>query len=330
MPLCRLSGNTMEFRKLISFGKNSYVISLPKHWVKQNNLQKGALLSVDVRDTNLLVSPHDLKESEEREISIQIDGKSVRRLQREIISAYINDYKSITLYGEEMKEKAKEIQATIQNLMALEVMEQTSKKIVARDFLNMDNISITNLIRKIDVILRSLLEDCINMFEEDTYDSIYHRDQDVNRLSFLVFRVIEFGLRNPSFMYKKHNLRSHDMLHLWWFVFNLEGAADETKRIARYMRGVKLKKSEQAFLVDLLRNTKEAYIKVMKSFYQKDAEIAHAILELKTDRVKQCEDFYLANKDLDFVGSLAERVKSIVNIVHNLGRVVYQADFTVK
>ena len=322
---------TMDYRKLISFGKSSYVVSLPKSWVKQNKLKKGDLLYFDEQDQGLLLSIHnEAQEKKEKEITIPIDGKSIRRVQREIISAYIKDYKSITLVGEELKDKAKEIQATIQNLMALEVMEQTSRKIVARDFLDMNTISIFNLLRKIDVIIRAMIEDCETMFTEDNYENIYHRDNDVNRLSFLIFRVIEFGLNNPSFMYKKHNLTSQNLLNLWWFIFNLETVGDEVKRIARYMLQVKLDKKQQERFLKILREAKNGYLQMMKSFHSNDENLAHSVLESKEDIIKECDLFYLNNKKVENVGLLVEKIKAMINVVHNLGRVIYQYGFTSK
>ncbi len=317
---------SLEYRKLISFGKNSFVISLPKSWVRQNNLQKGALIYVDERENNLVLSIGNRQETQERVKEIPVDGKSIRRLKREIISSYIKDYKVITLFGDELKDKAKEIQDTIQNLMALEVMEQTSKKIVARDFLDMNNISLINLIRKIDVIIRAMVEDCEKMFLEDDYESISHRDNDINRLTFLVFRVVEFGLNNSSFMYKKHNLTSQKLLTYWWGVFHLESIGDDVKRISRHMRNIALDAKQKERFLKLFAFAKESYLKVLKGFYSEDLELVHDVLDLKEELIGDCEEFYQDNKKVESVGLLMERLKSMVTEVYSLGRVIYQSD----
>lgn len=319
----------MEYRKLISFGKSSYVVSLPKSWVVQNKLKKGDLLYFDEKEKDLILSIQSGGgDKKEKEIIINVDGKSVRRIQREIISAYIKDFKSIVLLGDELKDKAKDIQATIQNLMALEVMEQTSRKIVARDFLDMNTISIYNLIRKVDIIIRAMIEDCEKMFEEDNYDNISHRDNDINRLSFLIFRAIEYGFTNSSSVYKKQNLTSLDLHNLWWFVFNLETIGDEVKRIARYTRDVKLTKPQQNQFLRILADAKEGYLKMMKAFHTHDVDIAHNVLETKGEVLRNCEEFYSANKKIENVGLLIERIKSMITTTHNLGRVIYQQSLT--
>ncbi|MBS3139253.1 phosphate uptake regulator PhoU, partial [Candidatus Woesearchaeota archaeon] len=177
----------MEYRKLISFGKSSFVISLPKTWVNGNKLKKGDTVFLDERNADLLLSPKEVNlEEEQKEITIEVDGKPVRRIQREIITAYVMHYKTIILVGNEIKDKAKDLQEFIQNLVALEIMEQTSRKIVAKDFLNMNDLSTDNIIRKMDIVTRAMLEDCKNMFTDDVYENINHRDNDVNRLRFLM------------------------------------------------------------------------------------------------------------------------------------------------
>ncbi|MBI2103259.1 phosphate uptake regulator PhoU [Candidatus Woesearchaeota archaeon] len=316
----------MEYRKLISFGKNSFVVSLPKSWVRRNNLLKGALVYVEEQDNNLLLGLGDRQEIQEKAKEISVDGKSVRRLKREIITAYIKDYKTITLFGEELKDKAVEIQNTVQNLMALEVMEQTSRKLVARDFLDMNNISIINLVRKIDVIIRAMMEDCEKMFVEDDYESIFHRDNDINRLTFLIFRVVEFGFNNSSYIYKKQNLNSHKLLTYWWSVFHLEAIGDDVKRIARYMRTTPLDPKQRERFIKLLVSAKENYLRVLKGFYAEDVELVHAVLDLKEKLISDCELFYQDNKKVENVGLLIERLKSMITGVYSLGRVIYQSD----
>ena len=157
----------MEYRKLISFGKNSFVVSLPKSWVRQNKLVKGDLIYIEESGGNLLLKPKQEKVEQDLSVVINIDGKEIKQVRREIFGAYIQNNTTITLRGNGIKDKAKSLQDIIQNLVALEVMEQTSKEIVAKDFLNIDSVSVESVIRKIDIIIRSMFEDCQNMFNED-------------------------------------------------------------------------------------------------------------------------------------------------------------------
>ncbi|HEX54596.1 MAG TPA: AbrB/MazE/SpoVT family DNA-binding domain-containing protein, partial [Candidatus Altiarchaeales archaeon] len=37
----------MEYRKLQITGKSTFVISIPKEWIKRNNLRKGDILQIE-------------------------------------------------------------------------------------------------------------------------------------------------------------------------------------------------------------------------------------------------------------------------------------------
>ena len=212
----------MEYRKLISFGKNSFVISIPKPWVRQHKLKKGDVIYVDETNNNLILHPNYEDKEDDKEIVIPINGKSLKHIHREIIAAYVHNYKRIKLIGSDIKDKATKIQEMIQKLVALEIVEQDSKKIIATDFLNVKDISLEQMTKKMAVISKSMLCDCKNMFNEDTYSSIYLRDKDINKFRFLVYRIVWYGLENPSAALKLFKLNQMGLFNNWWLSFSIE------------------------------------------------------------------------------------------------------------
>ncbi|MEK6938507.1 MAG: phosphate uptake regulator PhoU [Nanoarchaeota archaeon] len=184
----------MEYRKLISFGKSSFVVSMPKSWVNQNKLKKGDLIYLEESGQNLLLSKSDIKKEEENKTKvIAIDGKNINLIAREVNSSYILNFKTIVLKGKEIKDRIKEIQEIFQNLIALEVMEQTANTIVAKDFLNMEQVSVEEIIRKMDIITRTMMKESFGALTSDNYENINQRDKDVNRLYFLLYRTILYN-----------------------------------------------------------------------------------------------------------------------------------------
>lgn len=317
----------MEYRKLISFGKSSFVVSLPKSWVVQNKLKKGDLISFDELGNSLQLFPREAHENneEEKEFTIAVDGKNLEQIQREVIPAYINNYKTIILRGKELKEKAVEINKIIQNLIALEIMEQTSDKIVARDFLDMRDISISNLIRKMDTIIRAMIQDSVQTFKEDNYENIMHRDKDVNRISYLVFRVVKYGLNNQTFLLKKYKLNVLDLFNYQWLVTYLEAIADEVKRTSRYMRlSKKLPDKEKKEFERLYSEVMASYLDTMKAYHTNNISLAHSIAGKRPQLIQACEDFFLRNASVQWVGHLTDRLKRMLSDIHHLGRIIYQ------
>lgn len=313
----------MEYRKLISFGKSSFVVSLPKTWVVQNKLKKGDLIYFSDSAADLIIQAKPALEEIEKEIVINIDGKDLRRIHREIISAYIQNYKSIIISGSDLKTKAKEIQEFIQNLVAMEVLEQDSKKMVSKDFLNINDISLDQIIRKMDAITRSMLHDCTEMFKEDTSESIYYRDSDVNKFRFLVYRIIWYGMENPTLIFKKLKLKQRDLFNYWWLSYSLEAIADCVKRIARLLKGIKLSPAVKQEYTQILSEIEQMYQDIMKAYYTKNPELSYQILNHRFEILKKCEDFYHNTNNIPHIGDLVYNSKSLVVTITTIGRIVY-------
>ena len=70
----------MEFRKLIKFGKSSFVISLPKKWLEKNKLKKGDLLYVSENENGLSLTS---KDNEKKEFKVNDSERKVLQVSRQ-------------------------------------------------------------------------------------------------------------------------------------------------------------------------------------------------------------------------------------------------------
>tara|TARA_Y100000310_G_scaffold334428_1_gene414166 strand:+ start:394 stop:1347 length:954 start_codon:yes stop_codon:yes gene_type:complete len=314
----------MEYRKLISFGKSSFVISLPKAWVTKNKLIKGDLLYIEETGPNLILSKEDKIQSEkEKEMVIQVDGKTKEWLAREVCSAYILNYRSIVLKGKTLKGAIRDVQGIIQNLMALEVMEQTTDSIVAKDFLNMNKVSCEELIRKMDVVTRTMMQETINIFEEDNYENINQRDKDVNRLYFLLYRAVLYNLENPTKAMKHFGYTSIDLMRMHSLGFYIEMIADEARRISRYARTLKVTDTQRTKIEKFLKDCEEYYVSTMKACYAKDMKAALTLSDHKVVMDKFIDKIEADVMAVKGLSKVTNRMQRMVSSVHNLGRVVY-------
>ncbi len=313
----------MEFRRLISFGKSSFVVSLPKSWVRRNKLKKSDLIYITEKDEEIVLSPKaDSSQEEKKSTTIDIDGKDYFQIKREIIPAYINHYHTITVTGKELRDRAQDVREILHNLVALEIMEQTSDRMVAKDFLNMERIDMDNLLRKMDVIARAMMSDSLMNLEENNYENLKQRDLDVNRLAFLLFRAVRYGLNNPGIL-KTYKCTSLDLLMVYQMANALEKFADETKRVARIKRNWKLTKVQQQFLLPLCQEVEKSYLMSMKAFYNKDKELAYQVAVRRRPLIAHVNE--VAEKNLNSPGMiyLTEKLKDLLSHINNITRIVY-------
>ena len=314
----------MEYRKLISFGKSSYVVSIPKPWVIQNKLKKGDHIYIEESGSNLILSKKESCEKKENKRKIiDIDKKSPHWIWREVCSGYILNNHEIVLQGSEIKNKVKELQNVVQNLIALEIMEQTSDTLVAKDFLDMDNVSLLELIQKMDVVTRTMINESCQVFEECNYDSINDRDKDVNRLYFLLYRAALFNMENPTKAMKNFKLTPMDMLRSLFMGFYIEVIADEVRRAIRYARMIEGSPEIKKQIKSFLEKMRDYYVGTMKSFYKKDIEAAFKLSDLKMDFEKDLDKLENEVQKIEHLNKVVNRLQRLVTNIHNLGRIVY-------
>jgi phosphate uptake regulator len=311
----------MEYRKIIGFGKSSFVVSLPKSWIASNNLKKGSSVSLTEENDKIVISATPIPDSRDGDTSITIDtkGKSDKFLQREIISAYISGYNAIHIRGDDIKEKRKAINDACKNLVALEIIKQDDTAIVAKDFLDITDINLKELIRKIDNNVRSMSHDTIDMLKskgsghlspsnrEELLGQIYERDDSINKLSFLCFRSIKDMLMNPS----KTRESMIDLFKAWTTVMYLERTGDEMKRLYRNALDIDLTKKEIEEITAAVKEVADIYKNVMRLYHVE--EHSH----------KKTRNYEIAEKCRLFQKKARDRIVS-VDAKHQKTAVLYE------
>ena len=180
----------MHIRRLVKAGPASHTVSLPKKWIEKNNLKKGHnVYLIEKSDRELVITPEQgqEQEAEPKEITINIDKKELDTIQREITSAYVNNYNTITIFGESLAEKVKQIRKMLHDFVALEISEQTAKSIIAKDLLNLKEISVEKTVKRMDMIVRTMLKDIAEGVEDKKFN--YEKDYHFN-LQYFLHRLV--------------------------------------------------------------------------------------------------------------------------------------------
>jgi phosphate uptake regulator len=316
----------LEIRKLIKFGNNSFVISLPKTWVIKNKLNKGSILYLSNTPNQIIVTPQKgTRENKEKEITLDFREESMENVRRKVIACYINNYKLMKILFNG-NESARQIREIIQNLMALEVIEQSSNLIIAKDYLNMHDISIVNLIRKSDTIVRTMLADMITALKQNNIhhnqelsENILQRDSDINRLTFLIMRTVKYLITEPEFQ-KEGDMQ--DYLNFYEMSQNLESIGDECKRIVRYLTTTKIKENVDILAVFL--DIEKFYTNTMKAYHSKDPTSGYKVALEKNPLMDKIREFQDKHQDNMSMSQMLEMQRRVVTILNNTLRLVYQ------
>lgn len=313
----------MHIRRLVKAGESSHTISLPKSWLEKNKLNKGDLVYISEKPNNeLAVSVYDsgAKPEKSKEITINIDDKEIDTIKREITSAYVNNYHTINIIGKSLNQKVKDIRKTIHDFVALEISEQTSSKIVAKDLLDLSDISIDKNINRMDMILRSVIIDSISILDgEDHAESIVFRDFDINRLYFLMSRLLKSSSEDIRIA-ESIKVSNTNILSTWYLTLNIENLADTVKNLALMFKDLS-KKDDTDNIRKIYNEIKQAYLNVMKSYYNKDKILADSVA---LDRIRifdMCDDYFKKNNSVN-AAILAQNFKEMETSINNIARIV--------
>lgn len=307
----------MEYRKLISFGKSSYVVSLPKHWLRQKGLSKGDNVSIDVNDTNLIIHPSEQVEEQTNEQAIDATGLNSEVIKQRIIDSYINNADRVTIRGDWQSIRETIYRAT-DLLAAMEITEEAGNRLTLQSFLNIDDVELPKLFRKTDHIINDMFKHLSDVTEEDKIsaasisDDITERDQSVNRMCFLLLRTINAKLKTLT------NAQNADMPGLWGRTFLLEEVGDEIKRIARLLVNVE----EPEPVLDVLETVYDKYRHCMDAYFSDDKDLAYEIAEEREATMKQCSTLR-DDRDAPLFISLTDRLKQLVAKIYSINRISY-------
>ncbi len=306
----------MLIRRLVKAGQSSHTVSLPKQWIEKNNLSKGDVVYLnEISEKELLVTPEAKPETplKTKEITILIDNKDFSTIQREITSAYINNYSTITLIGDSLTSKVKDIRNALHDFVALEVAEQTAKQVIAKDLLNLKEISIEKTVRRMDMIVRSMLQDGKAAIDDpELAESVVLRDYEVNRSYFLLMRLLKSALNHKQIA-DFFEIKNDKILSYWYLVMNLENFADAAKHFAMIFK--KDKTSDE--VKKIYEKIEKSFTTVMKAYYTNDKKLGESI---SLERPNLMEESEKLNP------KYTELCKTMITLVNNIAKQVIDAE----
>ena len=107
--------DNMHRRKIQLIAGTTYSLSLPKEWVKKNNLkEKNEVMISEKNDRTLVISPELINEKELNEISLNIDDY-IADIDQILFAIYYLGIENVNLFSK--KEITKEIKTRIRRAL---------------------------------------------------------------------------------------------------------------------------------------------------------------------------------------------------------------------
>jgi phosphate uptake regulator len=316
----------MELRKVQEMGGGTLLISLPKEWVKKNNVTKGSVITIEEKGNEYLIVYPLLKEERSiREVTIPYPAKYMEYLINDITGSYLLGYDLIKIQGKERTtyEDRERIKKAIRQLIGLEIVEEDSLSITAQFLLEPTILTPEKIFRRMHVISMGMYKDAITSFlenDEHLVKVVCERDEEVDRLHFLLVRLIRSALLDSRLL-MKFDMKPIDCLDYRVASNLLEDIGDSAVDIAKNV----ITLPDIAFdevLKKMISNAGETLEKIqehaVKAFLNKSAKDARQVMKLYASLTSQINEHgkALTKKPLQIIIGLSAITSSISKIGH--------------
>ncbi len=299
-----------EARKVYKSGRGSYIITLPKKWILDNNIKEGDTVFVEYRNGYVCIRPR--KSSQRKETVIDEESAGFDQLMRLIISYYLANYDSIRVkvYNDEQR---RAVALTVDILVGAEIMEDTGTEILIEIFLDLGRFKIDNIMEKLYRMTVSMLSDiCIALrnLDRSLCGSIMVREGEIDKIHFLVLRLLnsvveggtEIGLDEMGAMSYRSVVRA------------LERISDHLAKMAEAIVNLSRPFPE---LCGIVRKVEEIFRPAMVAFFKRDRDIAETVLQQYEEFESGVRSYY--EKLLEFDDVTIMNLKTIIDSLIRVG-----------
>ena len=312
----------IETRKVQQTGGSSYIISLPKEWIREHNVKKNDTLGIlSQPDGNLLVTPYTNSQEYVKEKKFTVkDNMDSDYLFRLLIGAYIMGYSIIIIQttSDKFERKIKEaIKGFIRITIGPEIIEESANRIFIKDLLNPKEYPFEKAIRRMYILAQEMHEDAVNAFEtgnKSLAEKVIERDDELDKLNWLVERQSHIVLRD-IILCQKMNITLEDASNFQLISKYLERIGDHACKIAENVLKIDYDKIEQTLFEEITKASKlslELLNKSLDSWLQKNLELANENIESINSLISFCQEIQFNRTNAsDFAVEIGYIIESI-------------------
>lgn len=294
----------METRKVQVTGGSTFTVSIPKSWATEQDIAAGSEVEFHPEGESLLLMPKRQRNGTEGTLDIaDLRGAD---LARAVVTMYVSGFDLIRLETDVIEpEQRRIIRDATQSLVGLEVIEETGGHVLLQDLLDSSELSIHNAITRMRLIALTMLEDAVSSVtttDHELAEDVIRRDDDVDRLWFMVSRVFRSVLRDPSAAAAIGLSRE--------VCFDYHSSARQLERIADHSVKIATLATE---LQDIPEDVSEGIADLQEDARAIIERAMEALLEEDSDRANE-----LANDARDAVTAIDDHTRSIDELIRDV------------
>jgi len=237
----------MDFRKVQITGGNSFVVSLPKTWVKDVGLKpRDAVAIITQPDSSLLIIPkRELREAAKSEAVIEVSsGMDKDALLRNFISFYLAGYDiiRINLGRSDVSLRSSIREGIRRKLVGVEIIEESQVGILTQCLSGYIDLPLKKALERMAIIAAGMITDAAASLHDDRAgiaEEVIQRDDEVDRFYHFILRQLNIAVRDRSVIQEIGLSSARDCLGYRLVAKSTERVADHAAAIAAQAEAMK-------------------------------------------------------------------------------------------
>ncbi len=312
----------MESRKLQLIGGSSYMVSLPKDWIRLNELDQGDEILLDVGKDIIKIIPKKYTEKHRivKAVVENVPKYDENFLRRFIIALYIQGLDEIVLQDKFLSPKiVGRISRIVHEIIGMEVIDASNGKVVLRS-LTTAEFDVEGVLRRMSQIISGILEtiiDCIRINDREGLKEITKLEEDTDRLYLLAVRLENRIIRDIMSPSKWSEMRH--ILGMRIVAKALEEIADSLVDFSENLHSNENYDIIANSFIETLTSVRDTFDKVISAYMSSDLERANEAIEMSIDlenellsRIKQSDTLLIYP-----LADICKKIKGIGEIAIN-------------
>jgi phosphate uptake regulator len=310
----------MDLRKIQKTSSGTFFVCLPKAWAEKNRLDRGTHVSItETADGTLVINQ---KYDVERNPDVAVIRPS-SLLDRLIIEKYLLGYDIIQIEAKDRISPLdrKRVKYASTRLVGLEIVEENHSKIVMQCLLEPSTFPPQKILRREYSIVSGVHRDAVTALLEgdpELAKNVVARDNEVNRLYFLLVRILRTVIQNPR-LSEKLGILPIDCLDYRLAASLVESIGDHAASIGDKvieLAGAKIPSNLSKLILQLHKKAYEAHEKAISAVFYHDISIAESV---RVEREKVDSIFHeIETSILDFPAEIGQHLLTIASSINRI------------
>jgi phosphate uptake regulator len=273
----------MEYRRLQMSKGGSFLLSLPKEWALKRGLKSGDILRLVEEESGVLTIRAEGTPESERGASVVIN--ELEGMERQIRTNYLYGTDTITIdLGVRMTQDVRDqVKTAIHKLIGLEIVEEEANSMTVQCLLQPTSMPIKSTLKRAYTIAASMhkeAEQALAHGDVELAEAVSKRDDEVDRLYFLMVRELRLALRRPE-VAEKLGVGPSECLDLRMAAKYVETIADYSGIVAGFVPKIQVTEVDEEIMDALTELSGISYTihqDAAQALFRQDSKLAAKVM----------------------------------------------------